>query len=117
MLPVFCPRLLSIVLDEATVSEMASALRVLYPKTYSRFAITSPGVLHVEKSPNQIDAGNALESFKINALGPMLLMRHLSPFLPNRGSRPFRGTVQTAFILSVVLLHWISSSLTPFLEA
>jgi NAD(P)-dependent dehydrogenase (short-subunit alcohol dehydrogenase family) len=45
-----------------------------------------PGVLHVEKSPAQIDAEKALHSFKVNTLGPLLLLKHLTPFLPTRSS-------------------------------
>lgn len=45
-----------------------------------------PGVLHVEKSPAQIDAAKALDSFKVNTLGPLLLLKHLTPFLPTRSS-------------------------------
>ncbi|KAL4881418.1 hypothetical protein BJY04DRAFT_218234 [Aspergillus karnatakaensis] len=77
------------VTDEETVSDMASKIRDTYPDTYLRIAITVPGILHVEKSPAQIDAQKVLDSFKVNALGPLLLMKHLSSFLPNRSSPPF----------------------------
>ncbi|KAL4808479.1 hypothetical protein BDV18DRAFT_100427 [Aspergillus unguis] len=77
------------VTDESTVSEMASSIRELYPDTFLRLAITLPGILHVEKSPAQVDAQSALDSFRVNALGQMLLMKHLSPFLPSRSAQPF----------------------------
>ncbi|KAL4865947.1 hypothetical protein BDV12DRAFT_210773 [Aspergillus spectabilis] len=81
--------------DEGTISEMVSNIHTLYPDTSLRLAIIVPGILHAEKSPAQIDAQNALDSFKVNSLGPMLLMKHLSPFLPNRSSPPFQDNRQS----------------------
>lgn len=68
---------------------MASQIQHSLPNTPLRLAITVPGILHVEKSPSQIDAALALDSFRVNTLGPMLLMKHLSPFLPTKASSPF----------------------------
>lgn len=76
------------------MSELASSIRSLYPDTFVRLAITLPGILQVEKAPGQIDAQNALDSFKVNALGQMLLMKHLSQFLPNKSSPPFEEEQQ-----------------------
>lgn len=75
---------------------MASNIRAHYPDTFIRLAITLPGTLHVEKSPAQIDAQHALDSFKVNALGQMLLMKHLSQFLPNRSSQSFEEGEQSS---------------------
>ncbi|PWY77187.1 short-chain dehydrogenase/reductase [Aspergillus sclerotioniger CBS 115572] len=77
------------VTDEATIHSMAAQIRQEYPEASLRIAITVPGVLHVEKSPTQIDAAGALHSFRVNALGPMLLMKHLAPFLPTKSSAGF----------------------------
>ncbi|OOF93694.1 hypothetical protein ASPCADRAFT_132125 [Aspergillus carbonarius ITEM 5010] len=77
------------VTDEATIHSMAAQIRQEYPKASLRIAITVPGVLHVEKSPTRIDAASALHSFKVNALGPMLLMKHLAPFLPTKSFAGF----------------------------
>lgn len=71
---------------------MAFHLRKAYPDTPLRLALTLPGILHVEKLPSQIDAANALHSFQVNALGPLLLMKHLTPFLPTKSSSPFEPT-------------------------
>lgn len=81
-----------LVTDESSISSMASHLRHVYPNTPLRLALTLPGILHVEKSPSQIDATNALKSFQVNALGPLLLMKHLAPFLPTKSSPPFEET-------------------------
>ncbi|KAL4741770.1 hypothetical protein BDV11DRAFT_212664 [Aspergillus similis] len=84
------------VTDESSISEMASEIRALYADTLLRLAITLPGVLHVEKSPAQIDVHHALDSFKVNALGQMLLMKHLSQFLPGKSSPRFENIQQSS---------------------
>jgi NAD(P)-dependent dehydrogenase (short-subunit alcohol dehydrogenase family) len=78
--------------DESTISSMADAIRRDYPDTPLRLALTVPGILHVEKSPSQIDAASALDSFQVNALGPLLLMKHLSQFLPAKSTPEFQST-------------------------
>ncbi|KAF9894784.1 hypothetical protein FE257_004405 [Aspergillus nanangensis] len=71
---------------------MTSQIQKELPDTLLRLAITVPGILRVEKSPSQIDSTHALDSFKVNSLGPMLLMKHLSPLLPTKSSPPFTNT-------------------------
>lgn len=71
---------------------MADTIRQEYPETPLRLALTIPGNLHVEKAPSHIDAAGALDSFQVNALGPMLLMKHLYRFLPKRTAPAFENT-------------------------
>jgi NAD(P)-dependent dehydrogenase (short-subunit alcohol dehydrogenase family) len=71
---------------------MTDTIRYEYKDTPLRLALTVPGVLHVEKSPAQIDAVKSLRSFEVNVLGPMLLMKHLSPFLPTKSTAFFPKT-------------------------
>lgn len=68
---------------------MADTIRKDHPDTPLRLALTIPGILYVEKTPDQINAANALDSFQVNALGPMLLMKHLYQFLPKRTAPAF----------------------------
>lgn len=68
---------------------MAYRIQREYPDTLLRLALTIPGILHVEKAPNQIDRDKALESFTVNSLGPLLLIKHLAPFLPTKAAAPF----------------------------
>ncbi|KAE8131048.1 hypothetical protein BDV38DRAFT_276288 [Aspergillus pseudotamarii] len=75
--------------EESTVRSLANNIKQTHPKASLRLALTVPGILHVEKSPSQIDAHAALESLKVNTLGPMLLMKYLTPFLPTRSSPDF----------------------------
>ncbi|OQE37815.1 hypothetical protein PENCOP_c009G03261 [Penicillium coprophilum] len=77
------------VTDESTISAMADAIRQEYPNTPLRLGLTIPGILHAEKSPGKIDAANALDSFKVNSIGPLLLLKHLSPFVPLKLSPEF----------------------------
>jgi NAD(P)-dependent dehydrogenase (short-subunit alcohol dehydrogenase family) len=68
---------------------MADTIRQEYPDTPLRLGLIVPGTLHVEKSPSQIDSANALDSFKVNSLGPLLLMKHLSQFMPSKSAPAF----------------------------
>ncbi|KJK67600.1 short chain dehydrogenase [Aspergillus parasiticus SU-1] len=77
------------VTEESTVRSLADNIKQTHPQAPLRLALTVPGILHVEKSPSQIDAHAALESLKVNTIGPMLLMKHLAPFLPTRSSPLF----------------------------
>ncbi|KAF9639513.1 hypothetical protein BFW01_g11319 [Lasiodiplodia theobromae] len=45
------------------------------------------GLLFPEKAPSQIDAADALLTFRTNALGPLLAIKHFSPFLPRKSTR------------------------------
>jgi NAD(P)-dependent dehydrogenase (short-subunit alcohol dehydrogenase family) len=56
------------------------------PAHHLRLAFCVPGILHAEKSPSQIDADHALQTFRINTIGPMLVMKHFSDFLPRKAS-------------------------------
>ncbi|KAK2001088.1 oxidoreductase [Colletotrichum falcatum] len=74
------------VTDEATVAAAAGEARALFPDAthHLRMALATPGILHPEKSPAQVDYDRALETFRVNTLGQMMLMKHFSPFLPRR---------------------------------
>ncbi|KAJ2904859.1 hypothetical protein MKZ38_007051 [Zalerion maritima] len=52
-------------------------------------AMTVPGILRAEKSPSQISADGALETFRVNTLGPMLAMKHFHGFLPAKRTAMF----------------------------
>lgn len=51
-----------------------------------RTAFLIPGMLHPEKSPGQISHEHALATLKLNILAPMLLVKHLSRFLPRKSA-------------------------------
>jgi NAD(P)-dependent dehydrogenase (short-subunit alcohol dehydrogenase family) len=60
----------------------------LYPKkeSYLRLSLCVPGILFPEKSPSQIEYDNALLTFQTNTLGPLMLIKHFSPFLPRKAT-------------------------------
>lgn len=51
---------------------------------HSAFII--PGILHAEKSPAQLDHDQILSTFQINTIGPMLMLKHFSSFLPRKSA-------------------------------
>lgn len=71
------------VTDESSIQKAAEHARDLFPeKTHHlRLACAIPGMLHPEKNPAQIDHEKALDTFKINTIGPLLLIKHFAPFL------------------------------------
>ncbi|KFY04311.1 hypothetical protein V491_09392 [Pseudogymnoascus sp. VKM F-3775] len=57
------------------------------PKTHHlRLAYAIPGVLHPERSPGQIDSHHAIETFKVNTIGPLLILKHFCDFLPRKNA-------------------------------
>nr|POE66172.1 putative oxidoreductase [Quercus suber] len=77
------------VLDEASISSAAKQAAGLYPpqQYYLHVSLVVPGLLFPEKSPSQIDYDDALLTFRTNTLGPMMLMKHFSSFLPKKSSK------------------------------
>lgn len=72
--------------DESTISSAATHCSSRFSDGYLRLAFCIPGILHPEKSPSQIDHTKALHTFQINSLGPLLLVKHFSPFLPRKST-------------------------------
>lgn len=84
--------------DEATVADAAAWCSNCFRGSHLRLAFAIPGVLHPERSPTQIDYPAALETFKVNTLGPLLLIKHFTAFLPRRGTDmiPEKGVPNSA---------------------
>ncbi|KAK3500649.1 hypothetical protein B0T13DRAFT_465877 [Neurospora crassa] len=62
------------------------------PETHHlHLAFALPGILHPEKSAAQVDYDLALDTFRVNCLGPLMLMKHFGSFLPRK---------RTEFLLS-----------------
>ncbi|TKA63838.1 hypothetical protein B0A55_10838, partial [Friedmanniomyces simplex] len=76
------------VLDEQTIHDAAAKASALFPtkESYLHLALCLPGLLFPEKSPSQIDYEHALLTFRTNTLGPMMLLKHFSPFLPRKST-------------------------------
>ena len=76
--------------DEASIVAAVAALAPLAP----RLVIDATGMLHTaahmpERTWRQLDPTHMAASFAVNAIGPMLLMKHLLPLLPREGKSVF----------------------------
>ncbi|KAK0668592.1 hypothetical protein QBC41DRAFT_276549 [Cercophora samala] len=93
--------------DESTIQSAAEQASKLFPpKTHHlHLALTLPGILLTppEKSISQVTEPNLLETLRVNTLGPVLLMKHFSPFLPKKSTNiePVKGLPPHATWLSV----------------
>ena len=76
------------VTDEATMEAAAERAHELFPskKYHLRLACAIPGILGVEKKPEQIDAEKSLKMFQVNSVGTLLLMKHFDNFLPKQAT-------------------------------
>ncbi|KAK4198422.1 hypothetical protein QBC40DRAFT_350193 [Triangularia verruculosa] len=76
--------------DESSIKSAADQAKQLFPKDthHLRLALTLPGVLLTppEKSISQMEEKNVLETLRVNTLGPAMLMKHFSAFLPKKAA-------------------------------
>ncbi|KAM0282234.1 hypothetical protein ACHAQH_003098 [Verticillium albo-atrum] len=72
------------VTKEDTIAAAAKQAADLFPRKshHLHLALAIPGILHPEKNPSQVDYDKALETYKVNTLGPLMLMKHFYEFLP-----------------------------------
>lgn len=70
------------------MADAAAACKDKFPPTLHQLQLSFiiPGLLFPEKSPTQINADNALVTFRTNTIGPMLMLKHFSPLLPKKNS-------------------------------
>ncbi|KAI0169771.1 NAD(P)-binding protein [Hypoxylon sp. FL1284] len=72
--------------ESSVEAAAAEAARLFPPATHHlRLAFALPGVLRPEKSPRDVDYDAALRAFRVNALGPLMLMKWFGDMLPRRG--------------------------------
>ena len=84
--------------DESTLKAAADFIKMKFPpnekdtagdkegENYARMVFCVPGVLFPEKTPQQVDYNDALTTYKINTLGPLMAMKHLYPLLPRKSA-------------------------------
>ncbi|KAF2873024.1 hypothetical protein BDV95DRAFT_593406 [Massariosphaeria phaeospora] len=77
------------VLNESTIANAAATCQEMFPPRAHQLqlAFIVPGLLFPEKSPAQINADDALLTFRTNTLGPMLMLKHFAPLLPKKNSQ------------------------------
>lgn len=71
--------------NEQSISSAAQQLSESLPKDAESFlhtAFNSGGILYPEKQPADLDAASITQSFQINVISHLLLIKHFSPFLP-----------------------------------
>lgn len=66
----------------------AEDLKSMFPfaENHLHLAFCIPGILYPEKSPSQLDHTQLTQTFAINTIGPLLLAKHFSPFLPKKST-------------------------------
>jgi len=81
------------IIDEDTIADAAAECSKLFPRkvkdgspSHLHLAFALPGILYPEKSPLQLDAAQMLQTFQVNTIGPLLLLKHFSPFLPRKST-------------------------------
>jgi len=75
--------------SEESIAAAAQALSKAVPKNgkpYLHTAFFSGGVLHPERQPGDLLLKNIHETFGINVISHLLMVKHFSPFLPTSGS-------------------------------
>ncbi|KAK3334936.1 hypothetical protein B0H65DRAFT_583243 [Neurospora tetraspora] len=73
--------------EDSILSCAQQASSLFPPETHHlHLAFALPGILHPEKSPQQVDYDLALDTYRVNCLGPLMLMKHFGGFLPRRGT-------------------------------
>jgi NAD(P)-dependent dehydrogenase (short-subunit alcohol dehydrogenase family) len=76
------------VTDEASVRAASEKAAELFPPSsyHLHLAFAMPGILRPERRPQQIDYGDALATFRVNTLGPLMLMKWFGELLPRKGT-------------------------------
>lgn len=66
------------------LSDAASKITKKFPEDHIRYAFSTCGILHPERSPADLDKENITETLHTNLLGPILVLKHFSQFLPTK---------------------------------
>lgn len=77
------------VTSESTLRETAAYAADIFPRDryHLHLAFALPGILFPEKSPAQVDYDHALETYKVNTLGPLMMMKHFYEFMPRKSTK------------------------------
>lgn len=79
------------VTSESSIEKASDQAAALFPpergQCHMHLGFALPGVLTPERSPQQVEYDAALETFKVNTLGPLMLMKWFADrFLPRKGT-------------------------------
>jgi NAD(P)-dependent dehydrogenase (short-subunit alcohol dehydrogenase family) len=76
-------------IDESTISNAAEETKRLFPadENHLHLGFCIPGILYPEKSPAQLEHEQLNHTFAVNTIGPLLIFKHFSPFLPKKSTK------------------------------
>ena len=82
---------LDVTSEDSIASAAGECSKRFDPKSKDRpshlhLAFCIPGILHPEKSPAQLQLEDVRAQFDTNLIGPMLVLKHFSPFLPRKST-------------------------------
>jgi NAD(P)-dependent dehydrogenase (short-subunit alcohol dehydrogenase family) len=73
--------------DENSILRAAEDSKSMFTSSnHLRLAFCIPGILYPEKSPSQLNHSQLTETFAVNTIGPLLLAKHFTPFLPSKST-------------------------------
>jgi NAD(P)-dependent dehydrogenase (short-subunit alcohol dehydrogenase family) len=92
--------------SESSISDLAAYCASRYndktvdKNAHLRLGLLLPGMLSPERSPEKISYDTALATLKLNLLAPMMLAKHLTPFLPRKAIKlsPQEGLNKSAIL-------------------
>lgn len=102
--------------SEQSISSAAQQLSDSLPKNADSFihtAFFSGGILHPEKQPGDLDAASIMQSFQINVMSHLLLIKHFSSFLPTARTLDFATSDDSGAANSILngsLARWVHVS-------
>jgi NAD(P)-dependent dehydrogenase (short-subunit alcohol dehydrogenase family) len=79
--------------SESSIADLAAYCADRYnnktrnKNAHLRLGLLIPGMLHPERAPDKISYDSALATLKLNLLAPMILAKHLTPFLPRKATK------------------------------
>ncbi|KAK5663210.1 hypothetical protein OQA88_6628, partial [Cercophora sp. LCS_1] len=76
---------LDVTSEPSIVAASYRAASIFPPQTHHlHLGFCLPGILHAEKNLSQVDYSDALETYKVNTLGVLMVMKHFERFLPKK---------------------------------
>ena len=73
-------------------------------------AFCIPGILKPEKNPAQLQLDDIRAQFDTNLIGPMLVLKHFSPFLPKKSTKIDLTEEQTGTVIPSDHATWANMS-------
>lgn len=100
------------VTEEATMKEASERAAELFPpKTHHlHLGLSMTGILHPEKAPSQVDYAHAEETFRVNTLGPLMMMKHFGELLPKKRVNLSLPTVEEGQLKLAKHATWLNMS-------